>query len=313
MTKKLKLLTALVAITAMLWTVAKAASANGWGEHEEDVYNNIPRTIPLNVFSQGAQAYQFIQFGDGFKLADPDGGTLEKVTVIMQSWACQQGAWYNGPALNPCVTATPSKTYAMPVTVNVYSVVSGTSLEGNVAPAPGGLLATATETFNMPYRPSSDFVHCPVSLPASAPYYEWYDAKTQTCQDGINFPITFDLSSQRVKLPSEIIVTFSYNTTNYGPSPLGTKACDPTIEGCFYDSLNISGGAGAAAFPGPVFAPSVGSVLDVNGTFAEFALAGSVLCGTGPANTLALDASPGCYTGNHPMIEVTTRSSHHDR
>jgi len=33
MTKKLKLLTALVTITAMLWTVAKAASAHGWDDH----------------------------------------------------------------------------------------------------------------------------------------------------------------------------------------------------------------------------------------------------------------------------------------
>ena len=36
MTKKLKVLTALVAITAMLWTVGKAVSAHGWGEHDAD-------------------------------------------------------------------------------------------------------------------------------------------------------------------------------------------------------------------------------------------------------------------------------------
>jgi hypothetical protein len=35
MTKKLKLLTALVTITAMLWTVGKAASAHGWGERDD--------------------------------------------------------------------------------------------------------------------------------------------------------------------------------------------------------------------------------------------------------------------------------------
>jgi hypothetical protein len=33
MTKKLKLLTALVAITAVFWTVSKAASAHGWDDH----------------------------------------------------------------------------------------------------------------------------------------------------------------------------------------------------------------------------------------------------------------------------------------
>ena len=317
MTKKVKVLTALVAITAMFWTVGKAVSANGWGEHEHEdaVYNNIPRTIPLNVFSQGAESSAFTEHGDGFTLKDPD-DTLDKVTVIMSSWACQTGNWFGGQLANPCVT-TPGLTYSMPVTVNVYSVTPGTSLEGDGAPAPHALLATATESFNMPYRPSSNFVDCPASVwTSSNGYYQWYNATTQTCQDGIDFPITFDLSSQRVKLPSQIIVTFSYNTTHYGPSPIGTlAACYSTIAGCFYDSLNISGGALAAAFPGPVLAPNVGSVLNVNGIFTKFPAANYSLCGTGntgtrPANTLALDATPGCYTGNHPMIEVTTKSSH---
>jgi hypothetical protein len=269
------------------------------------VYNNIPSTVPLNVFSQGAQAYAFVESGDGFKLA-AGSGSLGTVTVIMQSWACQSGNWQNGPGPNACVT-TPGATYPVPVTVNVYSVVPGTSLEGAAAPAPGMLLATATKSFNMPYRPSSNFVDCPASASESSGYYEWYNATTQTCQDGIDFPITFDLTSQGVWLPSQIIVTFSYNTTNYGPHPYGTLACDSTTQGCFYDSLNISGGAGAATFPGAVLAPSTGSVLNVNGIFTKFASANTALCGTGtlPADTLALDASPGCYTGNHPMIEVT--------
>jgi hypothetical protein len=202
----------------------------------------------------------------------------------------------------------------MPVTVSVYSVnSSGTSLEGvSPSPAPETLLATATESFNMPYRPSSNFTDCPATASVSGGYYEWYNAQTQTCQDGIDFAITFDLSSKNVKLPSEIIVAFSYNTSDYGAVPYGDgTSCHATIQGCFYDSLNISGGFGAAAYPGPIVAPSVGSVLNVNGIFTEFPVADKAQCGTGTAakNTLALDASPGCYTGNHPMIQVTTKSS----
>jgi hypothetical protein len=77
--------------------------------------------------------------------------------------------------------------------------------------------------------------------------------------------------------------------------------------GCFYDALNISGAANSAVYPGTVSAPTVGSVLNVNGVFTRFPGANNALCGTGTlsANTLALDASPGCYTGNHPMISVT--------
>ncbi len=146
----------------------------------------------------------------------------------------------------------------------------------------------------------------------SGGYYEWYNAKTQTCQDGIDFSITFNLSSLKVALPSEVIVAFSYNTSHYGPAPIGTAAsCYGTVAGCFYDSLNVSGGALGAAYPGPVFGPSAGTQLDVTGVFTSFANPDTAFCGTGvlPANTLALDASPGCYTGNHPMIPVTAKQS----
>jgi hypothetical protein len=272
------------------------------------VYNNIPNPIPLNVFSQGPEAYAFNELGDGFTLG-LDGGTLETVTVVLSSWACTSGNWFGAQGSGDACVTTPGATYPMPVTVNVYSVEPGTSLEGNPAPAPGTLLATATETFNMPYRPSSDFVNCPVSPAQAAPnYYQWYDATTQTCQDGINFPITFNLSSQKIKLPRQIIVTFVYNTSDYGPNPYGdATTCHGTQQGCFYDSLNISGGANASTFPGTIPASKIGSVLNVNGIFTSFASADTAFCGTGTANadTLELDASPGCYTGNHPMIEVT--------
>lgn len=296
----------------VLLCIGTAAAGNNNNNNESTVYSNIPNPVPLNVFSTGAQAYSFVQFGDGFNLAGKVGGTLDQVTVVMQSWACESGGAFNGPGPTACVSTT-NATYPVPVTVYIYSVTSsGTSLEGTAAPAPLTLIGTATQTFNMPYRPSSDFVNCPASASVSGGYYEWYDANTQTCQDGIDFPITFNLASLKLKLPSEIIVTFSYNTTSYGPSPLGTgTACFSSASGCFYDSLNVTGGALAAAYPGPVFAPSVGSVLDVSGIYTSFANANTAFCGAGtlPAATLALDASPGCYTGNHPMIEVTATQS----
>ena len=295
----------MLALLALAFVIGGAATANA---QAVTVYNNIPNPTPLNVFSQGVQSYAFNELGDGFTLAAKS-STLGTVTVIMQSWACQHGMGIGGgPGSSACVTL-PGATYAMPVTVNVYSVVTGTSLEGVAgSSAPGKLLATATQTFNMPYRPSSDFVHCPASAAVSGGYYEWYDSTTQTCQNGIDFPIAFNLSRLQVELPSQIIVTISYNTSSYGPTPYGTsEPCYSTSGGCFYDWLNISGGALAAAYPGPVPAPSVGSVLNVSGIFTRFANANTAFCGTGklPANTLALDASPGCYTGNHPMISVT--------
>jgi len=307
-------------LLAIAFLIGTAALANA----QVTVYNNIPNPLPLNVFSQGPEAYAFTEMGDGLNLA-PGGDivvvpglttethVLNTVTVVLQSWACQSGVWYNPSGPNACVS-TAGATHNIPVTVNIYAVKSaGTSLEGNPAPTPGTLLATATQTFQMPYRPSSDFVNCPASpAQASSNYYQWYDATTQTCQDGIDFPITFDLSSLYLQLPNKIIVTFSFNTTSYGPNPKGTgTACFGTIAGCFYDGLNFSGFPNSAAYPGAILAPSAGSVLNVNGIYMRFPSGGpnSNFCGTGPVsqNILALDASPGCYTGNHPLIQVTVQ------
>ena len=293
-----------------LLVIGACSSANAQvltGIPEPAVYSNLPNSVPLNLFSQGPEAYGYTELGDGFTLAEK--GTLYTVTVVLSSWACQSGSWQYPSGPNACVT-TPGATYSMPVTVKIYSVVTGgTSLEGATGQlAPGTLLTEATQTFKMPYRPSSNFTNCPATAAeSSGGYYQWYDALTQTCQDGIDFPITFSFDSKNVKLPNRIIVTFSFNTTHYGPNPQGMQACYGTTAGCFYDSLNISGGAGAAAFPGPTLAPFVGSVLNVNGIYTSFPNANTALCGVGtaPAETLALDASPGCYTGNHPMIAVT--------
>jgi len=275
------------------------------------VYNNIPATIPLSTFSQGAEAYAFTELGDGFTLAHA-GGTLNTISVVLSSWACQSGSWSGGPSSgNACVTSNPNTTYQMPMTVNVYAVTTGTSWQGVSEPSPGTLLATATQMFFMPYRPSSDFDHCPATAAqSSGGYYQWYNAATQTCQDGIDFAISFDLSSQNVTLPAQVIVTFSYNTTDYGPMPIGTgAACYGTPAGCFYDSLNITGGANEDAFPGPIPAPTVGSLINIKGIYVRFPNPSSVACGKPhlPANSLAMDGSQGCYTGNHPMITVTTK------
>lgn len=169
----------------------------------------------------------------------------------------------------------------------------------------------------MPYRPSSDFVNCPAAEAQAdgstllTGYYEWFDPGSQTCNTGILFPITFSLPSLTYPAPSQVIITVSYNTTHSGPNPIGMGAsCYGTTAGCFYDYLMVSGAANVAPYPGAVFAPSVGSVLNLDGIFTKYPHLFEVQCGTGVAaenNMLALDSSPGCYTGNHPMIEVTVQ------
>jgi hypothetical protein len=263
------------------------------------MFNSIPNPTPGNIASEGPEAYAYSQIGDGLMLAGAAGRTLDKVTVVMSSWACVSGNWY-GPA--NCATPAGS-TYTLPITVNIYSVVStGETLEGDSpAPAPGTLLATLTQDFTLPYRPSSDTVNC-VGGP-------WYDSTTQTCYNGIAAPITFDLSSLKVKLPKKIIVGFQFNSTHYGPSPIGQSApcfsavVNGTTPGCFYDSLNVSTDDNNGYFR------AIGSVLDVDGIFFNYTNAGNSCNGAATTGVFGLDAAPGCWTGYHPEIQVTARKN----
>jgi len=95
------------------------------------VYNSVPSPLPDNVASEGPEAYGFAQLGDGLNLVVSPGQKLNKVTVVLSSWACTSGNWYTA---GTCAT-TPGATYTINVTLNIYSVVPGNSLEGNPAPA----------------------------------------------------------------------------------------------------------------------------------------------------------------------------------
>ena len=256
------------------------------------VYNSIPNPIPPNVASEGPEAYAFSQIGDGLALAGATGGKLDTVTVVMSSWACQTGNWYSAT----CAT-TPGATYPMPITLNVYSVVStGTSLEGATpSPAPGTLLATVTQTFALPYRPSTNSANCTGGA--------WYDSKVQTCFNGFAAPITFNLSSLKVSLPSQIVVGVVYNTSDYGPTPYGdSTACHATTAGCFYDSLNVSTDSDEGNYQ------AIGSVLDVDGIFVDYTLPGNSCNQSANTDVFGLDATPGCWTVYHPEIQVTAQN-----
>jgi hypothetical protein len=258
------------------------------------VYNSIPNPLPANVASEGPEAYAFSQLGDGFILAGPTGRKLEKITVVLSSWACTSGSWYS--TTTPCVT-TPGATFTLPITVNVYSVVPGESLEGATpAPAVGALLATETQSFALPYRPSANTKNCTGGA--------WYDPRAQSCYNGLAVPITFDLSSSNVALPSQIIVGIQYNTSDYGPNPIGDSApCHATTQGCFYDSLNISTDSNNG------FYQAVGSVLDVDGIFVNYTSAANACSTSATTGVFGLDATPGCWTGYHPEIQVTAKKN----
>lgn len=251
------------------------------------VYNSIPTPLPGNASSVGPEAYGFAELGDGLNLYGT-GGTLGRVTVILSSWACTSGNWFSGT----CVT-THDATFDQPITVNIY----GVTYVGDVA-TPSGLLATITKTFDIPYRPTSTPALC------GGDATEWYDSKGKTCYGGLAVPVDVDFSSFQIPIPANdrIIVTVAYNTTSYGPTPIGTTACNSTSAGCPYDALNISvDGNGPTGL-----ANGVGAFLDWNGIFANLTTSELSCTVNATLGQLALDTSLNtpCWAGLHPQIEV---------
>jgi hypothetical protein len=191
------LLSTIVSVLAV-FLMAAANGAQG-----QVIYDSTVSPQPGNLPSEGAEAYAFNQFGDGISFA----GTARRsksVTVTMSSWACQSGNWYSGN----CVTA-PGATFSIPITLNIYNAGS---------PTPGSLIATKTQTLSIPYRPSADNTNC--TGPNAG---KWYHAASATCFNGLANNIAFDLTSLNLVLPNSVVYGIVYNTTSYGPSPIGTS------------------------------------------------------------------------------------------
>lgn len=160
--------------------------------------------LPYNMPSWGFQANNTRSLGDRVILKADSPRTLHSVTVAMSSWACESGSWN----LGNCNSA-PGATFTHPITLKVY--------DDN-----GNLLATLTETFALPYRPSAH-PECTGGT---------WKAANGTCYNGYAATITFDLRPMKVQLPEDAFVfEVSYNTQTYGEDPLGGTGP--------YDSLNV--------------------------------------------------------------------------
>ena len=225
------------------------------------------------------------------KLAARDSGTVGKVTVVLSSWACQDGTWFQGT----CSSAS-GATFSQPITVNLYSVTSTfSSVYGEAVPTPLALIGSITQPFTIPYRPSVT-PSCGNNTADGYSYpTQWYDSSDNACYNGIAIPITVDFSGSHIRVPqnNELILAVSFNTTNEGPSPIGVTACNSTSGGCPYDSLNIStDGNGPTGLTN-----GVGSVLDYNGIFVDYTVDANACSGNTAVGVLALDAP--CSTGYH--------------
>ena len=259
------------------------------------VYSTISSPLPGNVVSQGFECCAVQEFGDGLGLVNSAGGQLQQVTVVLSSWACESGSWNVGN----CVSS-PNARFSQALTVNVWSVNDTTS------PASAGvLLGSVTDTFKIPFRPSSTPSKCGGNTT------RWYSPIDNSCYRGLATPISLNFSNEHVTIPAnnKIIVTVAYNTSDFGPSPLGhTAPCNsPTYNngaGCPYDSLNVSADTTNGTFN------LVGSPVDTNGVFVRPASLPYPYssCG-GPMTPGVLADDTGCWAGYHPQIEVRVNTN----
>jgi len=210
-----------VAALVLILTVAGTASA----ATVSTVYSNIPSTLPGNLPSFAFEARSASEFGGLVELAS-GARTNPVVTVTMSSWGCQSGGWSTGN----CVT-TPGAVFSEPITLNIYAV---NPVDNSV----GDLLASDTQTFKIPYRPSADDTNC-----RGADAGKWYKMTDSTCYDDLEHNISWDLGGQSVTLPDQVIVSVMYNTSDWGYQPIGDAApCHsrPGGDVCGYDSLNVA-------------------------------------------------------------------------
>jgi hypothetical protein len=263
---------AILTVVAILALSAASAGAS-------TIYNNLPKPKPGNVASVGFEATSTSEFGGQVEFA----GTARNnpaVTVMMSSWGCQEGSWNT----NSCHTVG-GATFSQPLTLNVYAVEANNE--------PGAQVASVTQTFNIPFRPSAS------SKCTGAQVGEWSHAGE--CFNGKATNVTFNLTG--VTLPSKAILSVAFNTSNYGAAPLGPKPCAAfNPSRCAYDALNVGTTEPAnEASPEPVN-PSVGSdplpAYDyVNSKYAA-------MYEPEPHGTVGTFSLANGWTGYQPLLEV---------
>jgi hypothetical protein len=275
----------IVVLVAMMAAMGLSVGVSSASATPVTVYDATVSPLPGNLNSEGPEAYGFQEFGDEVTLAAGPARTLGSVTATLSSWGCQQGTWNN----HDCAT-TPGAKFPVKIVMNIYEPASTDPSSSPVGV--GDLITRVTKTFMVPYRPTANLNHC---NSGNGNLGKWWNGTS--CFNGRAVNISFNLSSVGITLPDTVVVGLSYNTTHFGPHPIGeAAACFTTSGGCPYDSLNI--GLSPAVVTGTKPYPDT--------LFQNAASAGQYCDGTPTLGTFNLDSptSP-CWTGYVPAFRIT--------
>lgn len=205
------------------------------------VYDSLPGNITnASYVSEAFEATSTSEFGDYIHLGGTN-RTLNDVTVTMVDWAK-----YSDYSSNPTYSGD-STSWSLPMTLNVYD----NTFDSNGTPT--HKIATVTQNQSIRWRPESD-----PSCSNTSNGKGWKIGDVCYNNSGIASNVTFDLSSQNVTLPDDIVVTVAFDTQAHG--------YNPTHEAGPYDSLNV-------AIPENQTV-SVGSDNDTDGTVVNASWAG---------------------------------------
>ena len=192
------------------------------------------------------------QLGDKINLASSS--RLSSATVIMDSQACETGSG------TTCST-TSGATFPVPITFTIYS-------PGSTAGTVGGVLASETKTFNVPYRPSANGTACAPGTSSIFPGgpndgSQWFDPATGSCYYGVTYAATFSsftFTSSHV-LPTTVVYGVSYSASSGPASSLNV----------LFSTESASGGVtvGSDRDPGNLFVAAVSSSNDLGGASGE--------------------------------------------
>jgi hypothetical protein len=277
----------------------EASSHIGVGNVDPVIYDSTVQPNPGNLPSQSYEATATTEFGNQITFGGA-ARVLDNVTVQLSSWGCESGNWSTYTTA-PCVT-TPGATFTEPITFSIYNVGQASAAGPSTV---GGPVASVTQTFSIPYRPSADTNYAtdcaaeaasenpPVSVSAFAG--TWYDSDLNKCFNGYLTPITFNFG--HVVLPNSVIYGIAYNTSDNGSPPYGdATACHSSPGGCGYDSLNVAlsqeptaPSVGGDAYPGTTY---------LNVDQQDYAVNSYCDGGAAGINTLRIDEPANYPTGN---------------
>lgn len=217
----IKRLAVLFAVLAAVAAVVSTSAMAG-GVKASVIYNStVPNGPPANVPSLGPEAYAFDQLGNAVTF-DGSARNLTSVTVGLSSWACQSGAWNTGDCSTPS-----GATFPQAITFNIYDS-TGTNL-----------LASSTQTFAIPYRPSAS---------PKCGDGRWYSPSQKTCFNGLYNEVTFSFSG--VTLPDDVVYGISYDTNTAGPAPTGVAGPADSLNIALVDETSGAVTAGSDTSPG---------------------------------------------------------------